>query len=59
MGLIFNKKVVEKCNLWVREQCMDALFTVEKSTLMCEKKKKNTQQTKRKRQIKCNPNGYL
>ena len=30
MGPIFNKKVVEKCNLWDREQCTDALFTVDK-----------------------------
>ena len=26
------KKVAEKWNLWVHEQCTDALFTVEKST---------------------------
>ena len=30
VGRIFNKKVVEKCNLWDREQCTDALFTVDK-----------------------------
>ena len=30
MGPIFNKKVVKKCNLWDREQCTDALFTVDK-----------------------------
>ena len=30
MGPIFNKKVVEKCNLWDREQYTDALFTVDK-----------------------------
>ena len=29
---IFNEKVAEKWNLWVHEQCTDALFTVEKST---------------------------
>ena len=29
---IFNEKVTEKWNLWVRKQCTDALFTVEKST---------------------------
>ena len=32
MGPIFNEKVPKKCNLWVRKQCTDALFTVEKST---------------------------
>ena len=32
VGPIFNEKVVEKWNLWVCEQCTDALFTVEKST---------------------------
>ena len=30
---IFNEKVAEKWNLWVYEQCTNALFTVEKSTL--------------------------
>ena len=30
VGPIFNKKVVEKCNLWDRKQCTDALFTVDK-----------------------------
>ena len=39
VGLIFNEKVAEKCNLWVREQCTDALFTVEKSTNAGLKKK--------------------
>ena len=32
MGPIFNEKIAEKWNLWVRKQCMDALFTMEKST---------------------------
>ena len=27
MRPIFNEKVTEKCNLWVRKQCMEALFT--------------------------------
>ena len=31
---IFNEKVVEKWNLWVREQCTNALFTVENSTFV-------------------------
>ena len=34
MGPIFNEKIDEKWNLWVREQCMDALFTMEKSTFV-------------------------
>ena len=32
MRPIFNEKVAEKWNLWVHEQCTDALFMVEKST---------------------------
>ena len=32
VGPIFNEKIAEKWNLWVHEQCTDALFTVEKST---------------------------
>ena len=32
VGPIFNEKVAEKWNLWVREQCTGVLFTVEKST---------------------------
>ena len=40
VGLIFNEKVAEKCNLWVREQCTNVLFTVEKSTSAATKKKK-------------------
>ena len=27
VGPIFNEKIDKKRNLWVREQCMDALFT--------------------------------
>ena len=30
MGPIFNKKITEKYNLWDREQCTDALFTIDK-----------------------------
>ena len=30
VGPILNKKVAEKCNLWDREQCTNALFTVDK-----------------------------
>ena len=29
VGPIFNEKVVKKWNLWVRKQCMNALFTVD------------------------------
>ena len=32
MGPIFNEKVAEKWNLWIREQYTSALFTVKKST---------------------------
>ena len=32
VGPIFNEKVAEKWNLWVRKQCTDALFTMQKST---------------------------
>ena len=32
VGPIFNEKVTEKWNLWVRKQCTDALFMVKKST---------------------------
>ena len=32
MRPIFNEKVAEKWDLWVREQCTDVLFTVKKST---------------------------
>ena len=50
VGPIFNKKVAEKCNLWDREQCTDALFTVDKVNY-CElnqkKKKKKREREKR------------
>ena len=36
----FNEKIAEKWNLWVREQCIGALFTVKKSTNVGKKKKK-------------------
>ena len=49
MGPIFNKKVAEKYNLWDREQCTYALFTVEKVkycglTKKKKKKEKNAAQ---------------
>ena len=40
VGPIFNEKIVEKCNLWIRKQCMNALFTMEKSTNVGLQKKK-------------------
>ena len=33
MGPMFNEKVAEKCNLWVRKQYLRALFTVESQHL--------------------------
>ena len=39
VGPIFNEKVTEKWNLWVREQCMDTLFIVKKSTQFSVKSK--------------------
>ena len=30
---IFNEKITEKCNLWVRKQCTYALFTMESQHL--------------------------
>ena len=41
VGSIFNEKVAEKCNLWVHEQCIYALFTDKKSTSAAKKKNKN------------------
>ena len=40
MGSIFNEKVDKKLYLWVREQCTNALFTVEKVSLYGWKQKK-------------------
>ena len=54
-GPIFNEKVVEKWNLGVREQCTDALFTVEKSTSAGLKKKEIAEEAKRGRD-KLHPN---
>ena len=33
VGLIFNEKIAEKCNLWVREECTYTLFTVKSQHL--------------------------
>ena len=32
VGPIFNEKIVKKWYLWIRKQCTDTLFTIEKST---------------------------
>ena len=39
MRPIFNEKVVKIWYLWVRKQCIDALFTVEKSTFATDSKR--------------------
>ena len=44
VGLIFNKKVVEKRNLWDRKQYTYALFTVDKVSEL--KRKKNVEKKK-------------
>ena len=51
MRPIFNEKVTEKLCLWVCKQCIDVLFTVEKSTkpALDKKKKKNAENTNLKR----------
>ena len=45
-----KKKVTEKCNLWDREQCMDALFTVDKVNY-CGLNQKKKKKKKRKTQL--------
>ena len=48
MGLIFNKKVAKKCNLWDRKQYTYVLFTVDKVNYCgLEKKKKKKKEKKR------------
>ena len=59
MEPIFNEKVTEKCNLWVREQCTEALFT-EDLINNCGLKKKKKENAERKNvdaQTR-NPNTY-
>ena len=60
VGPIFNKKVAEKCNLWDREQCTDALFTVDKVNYcgLNQKKKREREREKHKHKNNCNPNGH-
>ena len=59
------KKWLKSVICETREQCMDALFTVDLPTIASltkkekEKKKRKTQITKHKHQINLNPNGYL
>ena len=64
MRPIFNKKITEKCNLWDREQCTDALFIVDKVNycgLNQKKKKKEEKNTapKRRRKNNFHPNGHI
>ena len=60
MRPIFNKKVAEKCNLWDREQCTDALFIVDKVNYcgLNQKKKKKREREKHRHMNNCNPNGH-
>ena len=63
MGPICNEKVAEKWNLWVREQCTNALFTMESKHLRllcinssritpkCVKKKKEKKKKERNMKI--------
>ena len=56
MGPIFNEKVTEKCNLWVREQCTEALFAkdlVNNYGLGKKKKKKKKTQKEKTWTRKC------
>ena len=50
MRSIFNKKIVEKGNLWDRKQCMNALFTVDKVNY-CGLNQKKRKKKKRKMQL--------
>ena len=60
VGPIFNEKIVEKCNLWIREQYIDALFTMKKSTNAgLKKKERKTRISAKRGRVTLNPNGYL
>ena len=61
VGPILNKKVVKKCNLWDRKQCMDALFTVDKVNYCGWTKKEEEKNAviKRRRGNNCNPNSHI
>ena len=61
MRLIFNKKVIEKYNLWDRKQCTDALFTDNKVNYCGWKKKKKKEKNaapKHRRRNNLDPNGH-
>ena len=61
MRPIFNEKVTEKLCLWVCKQCINVLFTVEKSTKPAlDKKKKKAENTnlKRKSLIQTKPYSF-
>ena len=47
MGLIFNKKIVKKCNLWDYKQYTYVLFTIDKVNYCGLKKKKEKKRGKR------------
>ena len=49
MGLIFNEKVAEKCNLWVHEQYTKVLFTENLVNNYGLEKKKKGKRIKKKR----------
>ena len=51
MGPIFNEKVAEKCNLWVREQYTEILFTEDLVNNYGLEKKKKRRKKKRGRAI--------
>ena len=59
MGPIFNEKVTDKWNLWVRHLCSlwksQQMWTEKKK----KKKKEKTAKQKRKCYTNLNPNGYL
>ena len=38
--LIFNENIIKKCYLWIRKQCKNAQFMIEKSTFAAERIKK-------------------
>ena len=59
MEPIFNEKVAQKWNLWVHEQCMNALFT--EDLVKCYgwiKKKKAKHERKTHRNFQCSPNEH-
>ena len=57
MGPIFNEKVTDKWNLWVRHLC--SLWKSQQCGLKKKKKKEKTANQKRKCYNNLNPNEYL